>query len=113
MSDMRLIVVGAGGRMGRTLIRTIAETPGVVLAGAIEQPGSPLVGEDSGSLSGLGENGVPVAAELASLTDKADGILEFTVPAATVRNAGIAATAGLVHVIGTTGFSPDDEKKIA
>jgi 4-hydroxy-tetrahydrodipicolinate reductase len=47
------------------------------------------------------------------LTDKADGILEFTVPAATVRNAGIAATAGLVHVIGTTGFSPDDEKKIA
>jgi 4-hydroxy-tetrahydrodipicolinate reductase len=113
MSDMRLIVVGAGGRMGRTLVKAIAETAGVVLVGAVEQAGSPLVSQDSGSLSGLGPNGIPVVADLASLTGKADGMLEFTIPAATLRNAEIAAAAGLVHVIGTTGFSPDDEKTIA
>ena len=42
MADMRLIVAGAGGRMGRTLMKAIAETPGLVLAGATEGEGSPL-----------------------------------------------------------------------
>ena len=45
MSDMRLIVAGAGGRMGRTLTRVIAESKGAVLAGALEAPGSELLSE--------------------------------------------------------------------
>ena len=53
MADMRLVIVGAGGRMGRTVMRAIADTPGVVLAGAAEQPGSPLIGQDAGVLAGL------------------------------------------------------------
>ncbi|HML13153.1 MAG TPA: 4-hydroxy-tetrahydrodipicolinate reductase, partial [Xanthobacteraceae bacterium] len=46
MPDMRLIVAGAGGRMGRTLVKAISETGGVALAGAIEGQGSPLLGQD-------------------------------------------------------------------
>jgi len=113
MPDMWLIVVGAGGRMGRTLIRAIAETPGVALAGAAEQAGSPLIGQDAGMLAGLAPNGIAVTAELGPLLAAAEGIVDFTVPAATLANAALAARHGLVHIIGTTGLSAADEAKIA
>ena len=113
MSDMRLIVVGAGGRMGRTLNKTISETAGVVAVGAIEQVGSPLIGQDAGALAGIGPNGVAITADLDGIIGKADGILEFTIPSSTLTHALVAARAGVVQVIGTTGFSSDEEMKIA
>jgi 4-hydroxy-tetrahydrodipicolinate reductase len=112
MADMRLIVAGAGGRMGRTLIRAIAETPGCVLSGALEAPGSELLGQDSGLLAGLPGNGIELSADLWALSKNADGILDFTVPAATIANVAIAAQRGLVHVIGTTGLSASDDAVI-
>ncbi|MBR1210388.1 4-hydroxy-tetrahydrodipicolinate reductase [Bradyrhizobium sp. JYMT SZCCT0180] len=108
MADMRLIVAGAGGRMGRALTRVISETSGAVLAGALEAPGSELLGKDSGMLAGLPENGVKLSADLWALTANADGILDFTVPAATIANVAIAAERKLVHVVGTTGLSSSD-----
>jgi 4-hydroxy-tetrahydrodipicolinate reductase len=112
MADMRLIVAGAGGRMGRALTRAISETPGAVLAGALEAPGSDLLGEDAGALAGLPANGVKLSADLWSLSANADGILDFTVPAATIANVAIAVERGLVHVIGTTGLSASDDAVI-
>ncbi|HLN09973.1 MAG TPA: 4-hydroxy-tetrahydrodipicolinate reductase [Xanthobacteraceae bacterium] len=112
MAEMRLVVAGGGGRMGRTLVRAIAETPGVALSGATEPAGSPLVGEDAGTLAGLGPNGIRISTDLTALAAQADGILDFTIPLASVAAAAIAAQAGVVHVIGTTGFSPEDETKI-
>ena len=58
MAEMRLIVAGAGGRMGRTLVKAIAESKDFKLAGALEDARSPLIGWDAGHLAGLGENGV-------------------------------------------------------
>jgi 4-hydroxy-tetrahydrodipicolinate reductase len=104
MSDMRLIVAGAGGRMGRTLIKAIAETKGLTLAGAIDAPGSAVLWRDSGELAGLGANGVAVTADPAPLMAKADGLIDFTIPAATVVLAELTARAGLAHIIGTTGL---------
>jgi 4-hydroxy-tetrahydrodipicolinate reductase len=112
MSEMRLIVAGAGGRMGRALTRVIAETRGAVLAGALEAPGSELLGKDAGVLAGLPANGVELSADLWSMSANADGILDFTVPAATIANVAIAAQRGLVHVIGTTGLSASDDAVI-
>src|SRR3954470_7630319 len=112
MSDMRLIVAGAGGRMGRALTRVISETPGAVLTGALEAPGSELLGKDAGVLAGLPANGVLLSGDLWSLSSKADGIVDFTVPAATIANVAIAAERGLVHVIGTTGLSASDDAVI-
>jgi 4-hydroxy-tetrahydrodipicolinate reductase len=112
MSDMRLIVAGAGGRMGRTLVAAIAASPGVVLAGAVEAAGAAAIGSDSGELSGLGMNGVPVLAELEPLLAKADGLIDFTIPKATVAFAQTMASKGLVHIIGTTGFTAADEAAI-
>jgi len=112
MADMRLIVAGAGGRMGRALTRVIAETPGAVLTGALEAPGSELLGKDASVLAGLPANGVKLSADLWTLSANADGILDFTVPRATIANVAIAAERGLVHVIGTTGLSSSDEAVI-
>jgi 4-hydroxy-tetrahydrodipicolinate reductase len=111
MTDMRLIVAGAGGRMGRTLIKAIAETDGVTLAGAMEGPRSAFIGQDSGTLAGLGENGIPIAAEMKA-DARADGIIDFTNPQATLILAALAAQAGIIHVIGTTGIDPEDEAKL-
>jgi 4-hydroxy-tetrahydrodipicolinate reductase len=112
MSEMRLIVAGAGGRMGRALTRVISETPGAVLTGALEAPGSELLGKDAGTLAGVPANGVLLSADLWSLSANADGILDFTVPAATIANVAIAAERRLVHVIGTTGLSSSDDAVI-
>jgi 4-hydroxy-tetrahydrodipicolinate reductase len=113
MSDMRLIVAGAGGRMGRTLIHAIAATDGVSLAGAAEAAGSAVIGRDAGELAGLGKNGVEVVTDVETLLGKADGIIDFTVPAATRAFAELVARKGLVHVIGTTGLSKEDDALIA
>src|SRR5947208_1836506 len=112
MADMRLIVAGAGGRMGRALTRVISETTGAVLTGALEAPGSALLGKDAGVVAGLPDNGIKLSADLWTLSADADGILDFTVPAATIANVAIAAQRGLVHVIGTTGLSSSDEAVI-
>src|SRR6478609_3636904 len=112
MADMRLIVAGAGGRMGRALTRVISETPGAVLTGALEAPGSALLGKDAGMLAGIPENGVKLSADLWALSSNADGILDFTIPGATIANVAIAAERGLVHVIGTTGLSASDDAVI-
>ena len=113
MSDMRLIVAGAGGRMGRTLVNAIAATDGVTLAGAVEAAGSAVIGRDAGELAGLGTNGVAVATDLEPLLAGADGLLDFTIPAATVAFAELLARKNLVHIIGTTGLSHEDEAQIA
>jgi 4-hydroxy-tetrahydrodipicolinate reductase len=113
MSDMRLIVAGAGGRMGRALIHAIAATDGVALAGAVEAAGSAVIGRDAGELAGLGFNGIKVATEVEPLLAQADGLIDFTIPAATIAFAELTARAGRVHIIGTTGLTTEDDALIA
>ncbi len=112
MAEMRLVIAGAGGRMGRTLVKAIADSEDFALAGALEDARSPLIGWDSGTLAGLPENGIKLAADPASVLAKADGIIDFTAPVATVAFAAVAASARKVHIIGTTGLSAADEAKI-
>jgi 4-hydroxy-tetrahydrodipicolinate reductase len=112
MAEMRLVVAGAGGRMGRTLVKAIADSKGFALAGALEDARSPLIGWDAGVLAGIGENGVKLVGDAGPLMDKADGIIDFTAPEATVVFAALAAKARKVHILGTTGLSAADEAKI-
>jgi 4-hydroxy-tetrahydrodipicolinate reductase len=113
MAEMRVIVAGAGGRMGRTLIHAVAANKDLTLVGALEAAGSAVIGRDAGELAGLGPNGIKVASDAAPLLKDADGLIEFTIPAATLAFAELTAAAGLVHVIGTTGHSAEEEKVIA
>src|SRR6478752_6408710 len=112
MAEMRLVIAGAGGRMGRTLVKAIADSKDFALAGALEDARSPLIGWDAGVLAGLPENGIKLTGDAAPLLSKADGIVDFTAPAATVAFAALAAKAGKVHILGTTGLSAADETRI-
>lgn len=110
--SMGLIVVGAAGRMGQALIRTIAEIDGVHLAGAIERPGSHVLGKDAGELAGLGPNGVIITDDALPVFAGAEGVLDFTAPQATLEFADLAAQARIVHVIGTTGMDESHEARL-
>lgn len=112
MSDLRLVVVGAGGRMGRMLMRAVTEASGVTLSAAVERPGAPVLGEDAGLLAGVGALGVSITDDVDAAFAGADGVLDFTVPKATVAFAQAAARAGITHVIGTTGLSDEDNALI-
>ena len=113
MSDMKLAVMGVAGRMGRELIRAIDDTEGCVIAGGTEASGCDAIGQDIGQLAGLGPVGIVATDELLELFTQVGGILDFTAPAATLGFAELAAQARIVHVIGTTGLSGKDEKKIS
>jgi 4-hydroxy-tetrahydrodipicolinate reductase len=112
MAEMRLVVAGAGGRMGRTLVKAIADSKDFTLAGALEDARSPLIGWDAGTLAGMPENGVKLVGDAGPLLERADGIVDFTAPSATVAFAELAASAGKVHIIGTTGLSAAEEAKV-
>lgn len=113
MSEMKLAVMGAAGRMGRELIRAVHAAHGnAVLAGAIERPGSVALGEDAGQLAGVGKLGVKITDDPLDIVAKVDGILDFTVPAVSVEVAGLAANARIVHILGTTGCGPEHEAAI-
>ncbi len=112
MDEMRLVVVGAAGRMGQMLVKTIAGTEGVVLAGALERPGSPANGKDAGALAGIGPLDVAIGDDPLAALLKADGVIDFSSPAATLEIGALAAQARIVHVVGTTGLSDADLAKL-
>ncbi|RGP36336.1 4-hydroxy-tetrahydrodipicolinate reductase [Pseudotabrizicola alkalilacus] len=102
-----LVVTGASGRMGQMLIRTIAASDKARLAGCLERPGHAWVGRDVGECMGGGPLGVLVTDDPLEAFAQAQGVIDFTAPAATVAFAALAAQARAVHVIGTTGLEPE------
>jgi 4-hydroxy-tetrahydrodipicolinate reductase len=113
MSAVRIVIAGAAGRMGRALIRALHETKGAALAGALEAKGHPDLGADAGVLAGLQPLHVAVTDDPLPLIASADAVIDFTRPQTSVELAQLAAQARIVHVIGTTGFSQDEDAKIA
>jgi len=102
---MRVIVAGAGGRMGRMLVRAVTDAEDAMLAGASERPESALIGRDAGELAGTGSCGVTIVDEMAALPP-ADVLIDFTTPEASLAHARYVAGNGLAIVIGTTGHTP-------
>jgi len=111
-TDLKIGIVGAGGRMGRTLVQEVKEASGCRLAAAIEHPESADLGKDAGTLAGLGALDVAVGADPQALFAASDAVIEFSSPEATVAHAAMAAEAGTAHVIGTTGLDADQEAKL-
>jgi 4-hydroxy-tetrahydrodipicolinate reductase len=110
---MRIAIAGAAGKMGRTLTRIASETPDIEIAGGLEAAHSPHLGADMGELAGIGAIGKKVGGDSAALFAVVDGVLDFTLPRATVAMCEASANAGIVHVIGTTGLSESDEAAIS
>lgn len=112
MEPIRVTVAGASGRMGRTLIRALAEADDLRLAYALERPGQSEIGQDCGPLAGLPPLGIPVTGDALTALAGSDAVLDFTAPAGTVELAELAAQARIVHVIGTTGCSVAEIERI-
>jgi len=113
MSELPGIVVnGASGRMGQMLVKLVSESPAARLVGALERPGHDWIGQDIGEAMGSNALGVAVTDDALDVMAKAQAVIDFTAPAATVALAEIAAQARAVHVIGTTGLSDDDITKL-
>jgi 4-hydroxy-tetrahydrodipicolinate reductase len=112
MTDMKLAVAGAGGRMGQTVIRTIAEIDGVVLCGAFDRAGSEAIGGDAGEIAQIGDTGIVVTDDAVRALGDADAVIDFTAPQATVSLADKTAHAGVIHVIGTTGMTDEHDAAI-
>jgi 4-hydroxy-tetrahydrodipicolinate reductase len=111
-SPMKLAIAGAGGRMGRELARIVHATPGCVLAGGLEAPGSPYVGHDYGTLFGVSNLGIKISDNPEAVLPHVDGIIDFTVPAATLSLVKHTSAFNKVHVIGTTGIDSAGEATI-
>jgi len=109
----RVAVVGAAGRMGKTLITALEDAEGLKLAAATEQPDSTLVGVDAGELSGIGKNGVVLSHSLTKVVDAFDVVIDFTSPAATMIHLDICRQHGKAMVIGTTGLDETQKARIA
>lgn len=108
-----IVITGASGRMGQMLIRTVLDSGKARLVGAVERPGNPWIGRDLGECLGGAPLGLAVTDDPLDAFAKAQAVIDFTSPAATVEFAALAAQARAVHVIGTTGLEPEHLAKIA
>jgi 4-hydroxy-tetrahydrodipicolinate reductase len=111
--EIGIAVVGVSGRMGRTLVRQVLDTPGVRLSGATERPGHEWVGQDLGEALGGPELGIIVADDPLEVFAQSQAVVDFTAPEATLQHAALAAQARLTHVIGTTGLERQHLEKLA
>lgn len=102
-----IVITGASGRMGQMLARIVAENEAVRLVGAVERAGHDWIGQDLGEAMGGAANGVTVTDDPLEAFAKAQAVLDFTSPEATLGFADLAAQARLVHVIGTTGMTDE------
>lgn len=108
MTDLPgIVITGASGRMGQMLLRTVLASDKCRLVGAVERKGSPAVGQDVGVLLGGQPIGLAVTDDPLEAFARAQAVIDFTSPAATVEFAGLAAQARAVHVIGTTGMEAE------
>jgi 4-hydroxy-tetrahydrodipicolinate reductase len=104
----RIVVAGMTGRMGSRIATLSFEYADLELVGAFERSGHKDIGKNISSLIGVSDNGIILSERLEDIADLTDVIIDFTAPAATLHNAGIAASKKKAMVIGTTGLSRDD-----
>lgn len=102
-------MLGACGRMGTRIIQLIGEDPAVRLGAAIDRPDHPKLGEDAGVALGIGKLGVPLTAELGPHIDV---LIDFTSPKASLAFAPKCEEHGIALVVGTTGFEPEERKRL-
>ncbi len=109
----RIAVMGAAGRMGKTLIEAVQQAPGATLSAAVDRPDSSLLGADAGELAGVGRLGVALVGDLAQALDDFDVLIDFTHPSVTLQNLQVCRAAGKAMVIGTTGFTVEEKQLLA
>ena len=111
MSTIRIAIAGSGGRMGKTLLESLAQADDLSLHAALEHGGSAVLGRDAGELSGA-PCGVKITADVAVALRGADVLIDFTRPEGTLHHLEICRKLGVNMVIGTTGFSAQQKAQL-
>lgn len=108
---MKIAIAGCTGRMGLTLVKAVLARPDLTLVCASERPGmdSASVNEQ---LASHGISNLRITSNPAELASEADAIIDFTSPDATLTTLEAVASNGGIHIIGTTGFSDAQQKKV-
>ena len=113
MAEHRIAVAGAGGRMGRAVLKEVLRTPGLSLAGGFERLESEYVGKDLGPFAGVDALGMKIEPSMDKVLGDASAVIDFTAPEASIENAKLAAENGVAYVVGTTGFDAVQVLEIA
>ncbi|SKA14908.1 dihydrodipicolinate reductase [Oceanospirillum multiglobuliferum] len=109
---IRIAVIGAAGRMGKTNIEAITQAEGVVLGAAIVEADSSLIGADAGELAGVGKLNVALVGSLLAAKDDFDVLIDFTSPKTTLENLAFCAQHGKKIIIGTTGLNEAEKAEL-
>ncbi len=110
---MKIAVSGAAGRMGKRILALAHEHPELEIVGALEAVGHPALGKDAGEAAGIGNIGVPIVSDVSVLLKDCDVLIDFSSPQASLANVEYAASAGKGIVVGTTGFSEDQKRRLS
>ena len=105
-------VLGADGRMGGAIIRALEAETRAQLTAAVTAETSPHIGKDAAQVAGLKDCGIKLSSDIHAALDACDVLIDFTVPAATAANVGLCAQHNVAIVIGTTGFTPEQQAEI-
>ena len=111
-SPLKIAIAGSSGRMGRMLIEAVANANDCQLAGALDVPGSPALGQDASAFLGR-QSGVAITADLRTALAGAQVLIDFTRPEGTMAHLAACRELGVAAVIGTTGFSDAQKAEIA
>ncbi len=108
--DIHVLVCGAAGKMGQSVIKAVTAEAGMKIVAAVDRAGNPRIGTDIGTVCGIKEIGVHLSGDLKEAISQTqpDILVDFTMPEIVFVNAQIALKAGVRVVIGTTGMSKDD-----
>ena len=107
----RIAIAGASGRMGRVLIEAVDQAPDMVLAGALDVPGNPGLGQDAAAFLGQA-SGIRITSDLNEGLKNAQVLIDFTRPEGTLAHLAMCRELGVKAVIGTTGFSPEQKAAV-
>lgn len=108
---VKIAIPGAAGRMGQELVRTCQGTSGVETGAASEHSESRAIGRDSGEIAGVEANGVLISDSLDA--EAFDVLVDFTRPQPAMQHLALCLQENKAMVIGTTGFSAEEKKRIA
>src|SRR5262249_18851765 len=109
--DMKIAIAGCTGRMGLTLVQAVLARPDLTLVASSEKPGFNAAAVNA-QLAAHGCTNLLVTSDPAQMVEKADAVIDFTSPEATLAVAAAVAGKGGVHIVGTTGFSPAQQKTL-
>lgn len=113
MTAIKVVVTGVSGRMGALLVRLVRDTPGFVLQGGTDKPGSASIGLDVGLAAHLAPLEVSTVDSLEQALEGAHVVIDFTTPEVSAVHARLCVEAGVALVVGSTGFSAEAKEQMA